>query len=58
MPNYFQISLVVLEKIKLPISYIYFEFGPEVQEMSFKDISDLELYGPFVSRAEPFVQFL
>ena len=51
MPNYFQISLVVPKKIKLPISYIYFELGPEVQEMSFKDIS-------FFSRAEPFVQFL
>ena len=36
----------------------FFEFGQVVlEEMSFKNISYLELWRPFVLRAEPFVQF-
>ena len=36
----------------------YFEFGPAVQGMLFKDISYLEIGGSFVQHREPFMQFL
>ena len=35
----------------------YFEFGPAVQGMLFKDILYLEIGGSFVQRRETFMQF-
>ena len=41
------ICAILVKGIKGTILFNYFEFGPVVNEMSFKDISYLELWMPF-----------
>ena len=39
------------------IKLTHFDFGPVVQEISFQDISYLELYQPLNRQRRPFVRF-